>query len=186
MPPSPELHPARMTDVPGLLECPVSSWCRAPSRCDLTRIASVQMAVAENDHTIYDWIGVDQEIHHLITHSTTPASLDALTTIYAWYAEQLASLMDRLAAVPEGDGTLLDHTLIVWGTELGRGWDHRFDQVPFVLAGGAGGAWPTGRFLTAPGTKHNRLLVSVARAMGVPLDQFGGTDDGVGGLAGLL
>ena len=71
-------------------------------------------------------------------------------------------------------------------SEIGRGWDHDFDNVPFVLAGGAGGAWPTGRFLSFSGAKHNRLLVSAARAMGVDLDRFGGTDTGVGGLPGLL
>ena len=140
----------------------------------------------ENDHTIYDWVGVDEEIHHLITHSTTPDSIASMTSIYTWYAEQFAGLLDRLAAIPEGEGTVLDNTLVVWGSEIGRGWDHTFTDVPFVLGGGAAGAWPTGRVLDVPGIEHNRLLVSVCRAMGVEVDQFGGTDPGRGGLAGLI
>lgn len=181
----PDMHPARMTDVPKLLDAHFELLARAFA-CDLTRIASVQMSVAENDHIVYDWLGVDHEIHHLITHSTTAASLDALTTIYSWYAERLAAFLDRLAAIPEGSGTVLDNTLVVWGSEIGRGWDHTFTNVPFVLAGGAGGAWSTGRYLEYSGVPHNRLLVSAARAMGVPLSSFGGTDRGTGGLTGLL
>ncbi|MBX2798092.1 MAG: DUF1552 domain-containing protein [Myxococcales bacterium] len=173
-----------MRQVPQLISAQWDLLAQAFA-CDLTRIASLQLTVAENDHTIYDWLGVSDEIHHLITHSTTPASLDALTLIYSWYAEQLASFLDRLAAIPEGDGTALDHTIVLWGTEIGRGWDHTFDDVPFVLAGGAGGAWETGRFLQLGGVEHNRLLVSVCEAMGVPTTSFGGTDPGSGGLPGL-
>ena len=101
------------------------------------------------------------------------ASRADLTKIYTWYAERIARLLDQLAAVEEGEGTLLDNTLVVWGSELGKGNSHAFERVPFVLAGGAGGALPTGRYLQFAGVPHNRLLVSICRAMGLSdLDQF--------------
>jgi hypothetical protein len=108
--------------------------------------------------------------------------------IYTWYATKLAGLLDRLAAVPEGAGTMLDNTLVVWGSELGKGNTHSFAQVPFVVAGGAGGAVRQGRFLqVAAGTTHNRLLVAMAQAMGATAIQtVGNTDTGAGPLAGLL
>ena len=87
----------------------------------------------------------------------------------------------------EGNGTLLDNALVVWGSELGKGNSHSFDRAPFVTAGGCGGAVRTGRFLDLPAkTPHNRLLVSMCHAMGLnDVASFGATDDGQGGLAGL-
>ena len=174
-----------MGDVPRVWQAQWQMLARALA-CDMTRVASMQFAVAENDHTLYEWLGIDYEIHHLITHSNTDEAKADLSILYAWYSEQLAYFLDLLDAIPEGDGTVLDHTLVVWGSEIGRGWDHSFDLVPFVVAGGGNGAWPTGRFLDAGGVEHNRLLVSIARAMGVDIDTFGGTDPSVGGLPGLL
>jgi hypothetical protein len=179
------LNPNSMSDIPRLFQVQWELLARALA-CDMTRVASLQFSVSENDQIIYDWLGIDYEVHHLITHSNTgPAKAD-LAVIYRWYSEQVAYFLDLLDSIPEGDGTVLDNTLVVWGSEIGRGWDHSFQQVPFVLAGGASGAWPTGRFLQLGGVEHNRLLVSVARAMGVDIDTFGLTDVSTGGLPGLL
>ena len=85
--------------------------------------------------------------------------------------------------MPEGDGTVLDNTLVVWGSEISRGWDHRFDNMPFVLAGGGAGAIPMGQYYSFEGQEHNRLLVSMAQAMGLhSLNSFGTLDLGNGGL----
>jgi hypothetical protein len=76
---------------------------------------------------------------------------------------------------------------VVWGNELARGNVHSHEPVPFVLAGGAGGAFETGRWLQVDGQPHNRLLVSLCRAMGLEdVDSFGTTDPGAGGLPGLV
>jgi hypothetical protein len=108
--------------------------------------------------------------------------------IRVWYAEKFAQLLDRLDAIEEGDGTLLDNCLVVWGSELGIGNTHSFKSTPFVVAGGASGAIETGRYLEFDeGADHNRLLVSMCRAMGLDdVDTFGDTDGGSGGLSGLL
>lgn len=99
-----------------------------------------------------------------------------------------AGLLDRLSAVPEGNGTMLDNTLVVWGSELGDPYSHSFQSMPFVLAGGAGGALTTGRYLdmTNSGPIHNRLLVSICNIMGLAgTTTFGNMDSGSGPLTGL-
>jgi hypothetical protein len=79
-------------------------------------------------------------------------------------SEMFAKLLDQLDAVPEGNGSLLDNTMVVWGSELGTGNTHSFKSTPFVVAGGGGGAYATGRFLEyADKLDHNRLLVSIWR-----------------------
>ena len=95
--------------------------------------------------------------------------------------------LDKLDAIPEGNGTMLDNSLVVWGSEIGKGNSHSFDNVPFVTAGGAGGKLKTGRYLQFDKVEHNRLLVSVAQLMGVPeLEKFGGSDAKTGNLAGFM
>jgi hypothetical protein len=156
--------------------------------CDLTRVASLQLNVNENNHTRFSWLFSDDRHHHEMSHtgSSDTDSQGKLAEVYRWYAEQVATLADRLAAIPEGDGTVLDNTLIVWGTEIGIGNNHRTDWMPFVLVGGAGGALETGRYLTYEGDAHNRLLVSVAQMMGLEdVETYGSTDGGRGPLARL-
>ena len=157
--------------------------------CDLTRVASLQYKIGDNDNAFYRWLGIDFEGHHLITHAgdSDEKARTALGAIYRWYADRFAYLLDKLAAVPEGNGTMLDHTLVVWGSELGKGNSHSFAPTPFVIAGGAGGAVKAGRFFSLDRVPHNRLLVSVCNAMGlVNVQKFGATDPGTGPLPGLL
>ena len=125
-----------------------------------------------------------------MTHApdSDTATWAQVQAIYTWYATKFGELLDRLAAIPEGGGSMLDNTLVVWGSELGKGNTHSFAQIPFVLAGGAGGALRPGRFLQVPaGTTHNRLLVSICQAMGATaINTVGNTDTGTGPLPGLL
>ena len=95
--------------------------------------------------------------------------------------------MAKMKAVPEGDGTMLDHTLILWCNELAIGNVHSRTDAPYVLAGGAGGALRTGRFLSFAGdVPHNNLLVSLMNIMGLPDQTFGKPDWCTGPLTGLI
>lgn len=141
--------------------------------CDLTRVGSLQW-----NHSVgqasFPFIGVTER-HHDLSHegdSNTDAQ-SKLVQINRWYAEQLAYLLGRMADLPEGDGTLLDNTLIVWGNELGVGNSHTYHDIPFVLAGGAGGALEGGRYLTFDGASHGELLLSICHLMGVDDEVFG-------------
>jgi hypothetical protein len=156
--------------------------------CDLTRVASLQLRYGDNDGDSYPWLGVNGS-HHEMSHAGDgdAGARDQLTKIYTWYAERIAAFLDKLAAIPEGDGTLLDHTLVVWGSEVGKGNNHSFDRIPFVLAGGCGGKLVMGRYLTYDGVPHNRLLVSLCQLLGLDgVTTFGTTDQGSGPLAGLV
>jgi Protein of unknown function (DUF1552) len=154
--------------------------------CGLTRVASLQWSASVSG-VRFTWAGVP-EGHHDLSHlgDGDPAMIDKITAVNTWYSEQAKYLMDVLAAIPEGDGSVLDNTLIVWGNELSRGNSHGNQPVPFVLLGGGGGRIQMGRYLQYDAVRHNRLLVSLCHAMGMDEQQtFGDTDTGSGGLAGL-
>jgi hypothetical protein len=156
--------------------------------CGVTNVASIMYRRGENDGFPYPFLGVDFE-HHLTTHEgdSNLAAVDDLTTIYRWYAQQLAYLAARMDAIIEPDGsTLLDNTIIVWGSEIAKGNSHSWENMPFVMLGGGGGVLNTGRFHSFPGQNHNRLLVTLCNAFGLPLTSFGGFDDGAGALPGVL
>ncbi|MBK9034361.1 MAG: DUF1552 domain-containing protein [Myxococcales bacterium] len=101
-----------------------------------------------------------------------------------WWVEQFAYLLDQLAARPEDGGTMLDHSLVLLATEVCDGNTHGHDDMPFVLAGGGGGAIRTGRLLSFDYRRHADLLVALAHAMGDPIGGFGEASSGP--LPGLL
>jgi hypothetical protein len=154
-------------------------------RCDLVRVASLQFSDGLN--TIrFPWLGSMLEGHSL-SHSgdsDMPARTELIGR-HRWYVQQIARLLDALANIPEGSGTALDNTLLVWGNEIGTGNTHSHDNIPFLLAGRAGGALRTGRFLDFGGRSHSDLLVSILNAMGVEATTFGHPDFVTGPLSGL-
>lgn len=121
----------------------------------------------------------------------TPLAERAMADLNVWYAQHFAFLLSELDGVPDGDGTLLDHTVVVWLTELGTP-THRHNDAFTVLAGGASGFFKTGRYVRYPerhdnpvagalsewpriGPAHNKLFVSLLQAMGQPDTRFGTT-----------
>jgi hypothetical protein len=137
-------------------------------RCEMTRVSTFMWANADS-WQYYPWIGVNEE-HHELSHAgdEDTAARDKLIAINTWHADQLKYLLDGLAAADEPDGTsLLDNTLVLWGNELGAGNSHSYKDIPWLLAGGAGGALRMGRALQFVDRPHNDLLVSVCNAMGM-------------------
>ena len=151
--------------------------------CDVTRVLTLQLSYAFSNVT-HTWLG-HSSAHHTMSHD----GMDRRTELQAidnWYAKQVAYLLGKLDAVNEGTGTLLDNTLVVWGRELGS-TAHRMERVPFILAGKAGGALRTGRFLSYDKQEHAKLLVSVAQLMGLSTaNTVGNRQTSAGPLAGLL
>jgi hypothetical protein len=107
-----------------------------------------------------------------------------LQAIDTWYATQVADLLTKLDAVNEGTGTLLDNTLVVWGRELGT-TSHRMQPVPFVMMGGGQLGLRAGRFIDVNNEPHAKMLVSIARMMGVDVANFGNIDVNSGPLVKL-
>jgi hypothetical protein len=141
---------------------------------DFARVMTLQFNHSTSDATM-PWIQVDGR-HHDLSHlpDDDQEAQRKLTRIDRWYCEQLAYLAQRLAETPEpdGNGSLLDNTLIVWTNELGQGNSHTLDNVPFVLVGN-GLNFQMGRSLKFADQPHNRLLMSLAHGFGHHLTGFG-------------
>jgi hypothetical protein len=104
--------------------------------------------------------------------------------INRWHTAQLAYLLAKLRAIPEGDGTLLDNSMILFGSSISDGNRHDPNNLPIILAGGAGGALRTGRHLTSPKeTPLCNLYTTMLDAVGVKIESFG---DSTGVLPDLL
>jgi hypothetical protein len=154
--------------------------------CDLTRVASLQWSRAVSP-TRFTWLQITRG-HHDISHDgdSNTTSVDQLTQINRWYAEQLGYLIGKMDAIQEVDGTLLDNSLVLWGNELAKGNAHSRTDAAYLLAGSAGGYFKTGRYLSYTGTvPHNNLLVSCVNALGVPATTFGKPEWCTGPLARL-
>lgn len=157
--------------------------------CDITRVASLQWSRSVSP-TRFTWLGIN-EGHHDLSHlgDDDAVAVDKLERINRWYAAQFAALIGKLKAIPEGDGTMLDNSLLLWCNELAKGNVHRHTDAPYVLAGRAGGGLKTGRFLSFGGdasVPHNNLLVSLLNALGLPDTTFGKPEWCQGPLSGLV
>ena len=150
--------------------------------CDVTRVMTLQLSYAFS-HVVHSWLGHTSG-HHDMSHDGTDRRTE-LQAIDNWYAKQIAYLVGQLDAVNEGNGTLLDNTLIVMGRELGS-TAHRMDRSPLLLIGKAGGALRTGRFLNYDKQEHVKLLVSICQLMGMSTTSIGDRVTNSGPLAGLL
>lgn len=156
---------------------------------DMSRVATLQYMRSVGQARM-NWLGVD-EGHHGLSHEpdNNAEAVEKLTKINEWFAGELAYLVERLRDTPEpgADGSMLDHTLVVWLNELGKGNSHTLDNIPFVLIGGEKATgFQMGQHLKVEAkTPHNRLWLSVARAMGHEIETFGTEKYCDGGPLGL-
>ena len=154
--------------------------------CDMTRVASLQCSSSVNALR-FTFMDLNDHEGHSLSHSGDGnANLQAQwERMLVWYSEQLNYLLERLASIPEGDGTLLDNTLVVAINEISRGNSHSHQDMPFLMAGGAGGRLRTGRYLNYPGGSHTDMLVSILNLMGIETNTFGDIRFCNGPLSGL-
>ena len=140
--------------------------------CDQTRVITLQMSSGANNIR-FPHLNSGQDDHQL-SHAgpNDAAARSEWVRRKIWYSEQFARLLGGLEAVPEGDGTLLDHTLVLWCSELAQGNTHSHANMPFLMAGGGAG-WSMGRYLQFDSRPHNDLLLSMAQAFGVGGNTFG-------------
>ncbi|MBU6301423.1 MAG: DUF1552 domain-containing protein [Verrucomicrobia bacterium] len=142
---------------------------------DMARITTLQYMRSVGQARM-SWLGIE-EGHHGLSHEPdgNAAAVEQLIRINEWFCGELAYLVKRLAETPEpgSDGSMLDHTLVVWLNELGKGNSHTLEDIPFVLVGGKSHGFRTGRSLMFNKVAHNRLWLTLAHAMGHPLGTFG-------------
>ncbi len=144
--------------------------------CGLTRIATLQWGGSTSEQQ-YPWLGINTG-HHTMSHvgDTDLGNMAALVKINNWYAQQFAYLLGKLDAIKDGAGTLLDNSIVAWTNELSKGNTHDPHNIPWVLAGSAGGYFRTGRLIQyTPEQPHNNLLVSFMNAMGLTNETTFGT-----------
>ncbi|MCY1072686.1 DUF1552 domain-containing protein [Nannocystis sp. RBIL2] len=155
--------------------------------CDMTRVASLQLSHTVSP-TVCSWLGV-AEGHHSLSHidDSNVAGVAQFVECERWMAEQFKYLVQKLAMTPEADmqGSMLDNSIVLWAKEMGDSRLHTCVGVPFVIAGGAGGRWQTGRYLKYSGESHGKLMVSLCQAMGLSNETFGNPMVGNGPLPGL-
>jgi hypothetical protein len=178
------LDPVSEVDMPKIAELQLDLLAVAFA-CDLTRVASFEISTALN-RIRYPWVQSMGE-GHALSHSGA-SDMDSRTQLVArqvWHASLIARLFDRLAIIAEGEGSVLDSTLLFWGNEVSMGTTHSHDNMPFLLAGGTW-AFRTGRYLKYNGDPHGNLLVSLLNAMGVPDKSFGNSAYSTGPLSGLV
>jgi len=144
---------------------------------DMARVGTLQYTKSVGGARM-NWLGITDG-HHGLSHEpdSDAAAQEKLIKINEWFAGEVRYLADRLAATPEpgGGGSMLDHTLIVWTNELGKGNSHTLDNIPFVLLGGGFG-FGMGRALKFDKVPHNRLHLALAHAVGHRIETFGKAD----------
>ncbi len=123
--------------------------------------------------------------HHGLTHGQNDKSVKSfLVQVDRFYVELFAEVLEQMDAVREGDGTLLDHSMVTLGSGLGDGRDHTMNELPIIVAGSANGKLKTGHILNCPdNTPLANLWLSQAQLMGTGMKQFA---DSTGPLKGLL
>jgi hypothetical protein len=157
--------------------------------CDLTRVGTLQYSDSEAKFMLgflQDSSGASLKDHHHGYQHDRGFQPEALEIIYRFYMEKFAYLLQKLDSVQEGDGTLLDNSLVLSITEIQMPETHGQNNMPFILAGGAGGKLESGRWLQVPSTPHNNMLVSILNLFGLPDTTFGHPDYCTGPLSGLV
>jgi hypothetical protein len=140
---------------------------------DLTRISTFMMG-REFTGRQYPEIGVPDAHHPISHHQNDPDKLAKLLKINSFHVKLFGYFVEKLQSIPDGDGTLLDHVLLLYGAGMSDSNAHDPRDLPILLAGGAGGRLAGGRHIRCPkGTPLANLHLSVLEMLGVPLDRMG-------------
>lgn len=163
--------------------------------CDLTRVGVIQSSFHTSELIMSRFPGTDmydpgfdmrshQASHYGPRHDFAHREFADFVKQCKWWTQQFAYLLESLKQRPEGDGNMLDYSVVLLCTEVCDGNVHSHDDMPFVLAGGGGGRINTGRLLSFDYHRHSDLLVGIAQAMGDGVTQYGQASSGP--LPGLL
>ena len=145
-------------------------------RTDSTRIATMMLAT-EGSNRSYPWVGVNSGHHSLSHHRDDKQKVADLQKIDNFHVTQFAYFLKRLSETKDGNGSLLDHSMIVLGSGLGDGNRHRHDELPIVVAGGGSGTVKNGRHIRLKKeTPLNNLFLSMLQRMDVKTNSFGDSD----------
>ena len=157
-------------------------------QCDATRVITFMLGNAGSNRS-YPFLGASGGHHNYSHHQNDPGNLSAIQAIDTWEVEQLSYLLQRMNEVPEGTGTLLQHSQVFFSSEIEDGDAHRHRNLPVILAGECHGAYNTGRHIdyepnkSVNGPPIANLFLSMMAAMGVDQSSFGDSTGPLGQLA---
>ena len=151
-------------------------------RADITRVASYIM-VAEGTNRTYNHIGVSDAFHPLSHHANNKERIDKLIKVQRWHVERFADFVDKLAQTPDGDGSLLDHSMLMYGSNMSNSDRHNNYPLPIVLVGGANGTLRGSQHIQLPEyTTLSNLHLTVVNKAGLELKSF---SDSTGEISGV-
>jgi hypothetical protein len=149
-------------------------------QADITRVSTLMFA-RELSSATYPETQIRDPFHNLSHHSNDRGNMDRFAQLNTYHMGKFAYFLERLKASPDGDGTLLDHAMVLYGSSLSDGNQHNFSPLPIVLAGGASGRLKGGRHLKfEKDTRMSNLLLAMLDTLGVRQNTFG---DSTGQLA---
>src|ERR1700728_973108 len=142
-------------------------------RAETTRIATMMYA-RDTSGAVYPQSGGRDGFHVASHHGNTRANMDKYALINKYHVQMLAYFLGKLQATPDGDGNLLDLSMVLYGSSMSNGNQHDHDPLPLILAGGAAGQLQGGRHIqNREHTPMSNLLLSMLDKLGVHADQFG-------------
>ena len=142
-------------------------------QADITRVFSMQLGREQSART-FPWIGVNEGHHGTSHHQDKPEKIAAIARINTYYSQLLAYFAERLAAASDGDGSLLDHSMVLHGSGMCNGNLHDHKNLPLLLLGGGAGRLRGGRHIKFRElTPMANLLLGLLDKAGVPADSFG-------------
>jgi hypothetical protein len=148
-------------------------------RADITRV-STMMYAHDLSGTAYPASGVRDGFHNSSHHSNVRARMDLFAQINRYHVQMLGYFLEKLRSTPDGDGNLLDHSVVLYGSSMSNGNQHDHDPLPILLAGGGSGRLKGNRHLVFPAhTPMSNLMLSL-------LDKFGVHESGFGDSTGML
>ena len=152
---------------------------------DMTRVITFMFGREESGAT-YPQIGVTEPHHPLSHHRDNPEKLEKLGRINAYHMQLFSEFLVKLQSTPDGDGSLLDHAMLLYGGALRNSNKHTTQNLPILVVGGGCGEIQGGRHVICPeGTPLTDLQYTMLRKLGVPVDSFSGSEDEIRELSQL-
>jgi hypothetical protein len=142
-------------------------------QAEITRI-STMMYARDTSGAVYPGSGVRDGFHTASHHSNQRARMDNYSQINRYHVQMLGYFLEKLKSTPDGDGSLLDHSVVLYGSSMSNGNQHDHDPLPILVAGGASGQLKGDRHLAFPAhTPMSNLMLSLLDKLGVHQDRFG-------------
>lgn len=152
---------------------------------DMTRVSTLMMSHTES-RSVYDFIGVNDELHalsHFVRTKNRSSGLDGYDRVNQWHTEQFGYFLDKLKSFKDVNGTVFDNSIVLYGSGIKHGDYHSVSDLPLVLGGGGGGQIKTGRHVKYPNTPNSNLHLKIMKMMGVYRDNYGNSNGVLTGIS---